>query len=285
MLQLGLAAAAMFMLLSAIDVTIAKYVVSRFGKYIYASMVIGIGIIPMLAYLAFTGTHLLTLQVIGLSVMGSVFLGSGYVLYYKGLEHGQITNVSALGEIQPALLFVFGFMILGETINAYSLVGVAAIFVGAGLVMVTEKMKVDWRLLPAILANVSWAAAWIFMNYAIAEYGGYSLPLLIERTAGFLVIVAYSIGSKSMEKPLLHSRSFYMVGVLVLLSGILDGSANVFFGMVVNSGLVAVGSAIAAIMPIVVAALGRIVYGDRLHTVQKVGFMVAVFGAIAVSIW
>ena len=283
----GIVAAFLFMLIGAVDVTLAKYIVRRFGRYRYTVAIIGIGILPMVAYSIAVGSGSISSGAFWLSLAAGAITGVAYIIYYKGLESEQITNVAALTEVQPAILFLFGVLILGESITAIGIAGVIAIFLGATLVMMKDDMKLNRLLLPIIIANALWAAYWIVMNYAISTYGGYSLPLLIARGVAFAMVAAYSVLFGKIEKGNVKAKAPLLALVLamfIIVSGLLDGATNILFGVVIQSSIVAIGSAIYAIMPIVAAMLGRVVYRDGLGMAQKLGLVIAVAGAIAIVI-
>ncbi len=286
MLSNGLIVAFASMMFLSSDVVIAKHLTKRLGKFRYSVGILGIGVVPMLLYLAAVGLHGYGTEIVALSLIGGAFLGSGYALYYKALETQQVTNVSSLGEIQPALLLVFGIFILGEPVNAVEVAGIAAVFIGSFLVLRTHGIEINRQMVPVIIANVMWVVYWIFMNYAITLYGGNALPLLIARGLGFALVLVYSLATNSIEGSRTHplQKGRLLVLIMLLASGVLDSFMNISFGFVVQAGLVAVGSAILASSPIVVAVLGRIFYRDRITRLQKIGLLAAVLGAVAISI-
>jgi drug/metabolite transporter (DMT)-like permease len=286
MLNYGLVYAFLVLAFGGIDGILAKYIIKRLGKHRYALMVLGIGILPMLAYVAFAGIAGFGLGMLLLSLGSSTFLAAGYILYYKGVETQQITNISALGVVQPAIIFVFGILVLGEGMNSLEIAGGAAIFIGAALLLLTEKMEVNFMLVPIILANASWAVYWIIMSYAIASYGAFSMPLIIARAFAFVLILAYSFAFGKMEDGIknMSSAAGFALLLLVVASGVFDGLVNIFFGAVINVGLVAIGSAIVAGTPILTAVLGRLAFRDKLTTLQKIGFLIAVLGSVAIAV-
>ncbi len=286
MISSGLIVAFAALMFLSSDVVIAKHLTKRLGKFRYSVGILGIGIIPMLLYLFAAGIPSVNLQIILLSLVAGVFLGSGYALYYKALETEQVTNVSALGQIQPGLLLLFGIFALGEHVNVVEVAGIIAIFVGSFLILRTRGIEINREMMPVIIANVSWTIYWIFMNYSISLYGGYTLPLLIARSFGFVLMLAYVLATGSMEAGSTHrlSAGRNLVFILLISSGMLDSLMNISFGFVVGVGLIAIGSAILAVSPMVVALLGRLIYRDRITYLQKMGLVIAVAGAIAISV-
>jgi drug/metabolite transporter (DMT)-like permease len=67
------------------------------------------------------------------------------------------------------------------------------------------------------------------------------------------------------------------------LIGILDTVATIFFAVATTKGLLSVVAVLAALYPVVVATLARLLLGERLTRVQRGGALAAVCGAAAIS--
>lgn len=286
MLNLGLIAAFASMMFLSLDATIAKHLTNRLGKFRYSVSILGIGIIPMLIYTLVVGMHAYSVGIVLLSLFAGVFLGAGYALYYKALETEQITEVSSIGEIQPALLLLFGVFALGERIDIIEIAGIFSIFVGSFFIVRTKGLEINRMMIPAIIANISWVVYWILMDYAITLYGGSVFPLFIARAFGFVLLLAYVLATRSIEGGSTHNLNAgkNIVIMMLIASGIMDSLMNISFGFVVGIGLLAIGSAIIAASPMVVALLGKLFYNDRIRGLQRIGLVLAVAGAIAISI-
>ncbi len=275
------------MLAEAVDLTIGKYVLKSSGNYRYSMVLLGVGILPMMAYVAAAGAGNMSILDVALSAAAGVISAGAIIIYYRSLELQQETNVAALTEVQPALLFLFGVFVLGETINSIEIAGILAIFIGAAFVMTTRKMRLNMLLVPVIIANALWAVQWVVFDYVIGSYGGYVLPILIGRIISFAFVSAYVLGFRKVDPNVSRYRNMapaYLILGLMALVGILDGSANILFAIVVKSNIIAIGSVIYATMPIVAALLARIFYRDGLSNIQKAGLVIAVLGAIAIGI-
>lgn len=67
------------------------------------------------------------------------------------------------------------------------------------------------------------------------------------------------------------------------LVGLLDTGATVLFAVATTKGLFSVVAVLAALYPVLVAILARVVLGERLTAVQRSGTLVAIAGAAAIS--
>jgi drug/metabolite transporter (DMT)-like permease len=288
MVSAGLVASFVDTVIGSSDSSLGKYATARIGTYKYTIFVIGIGLLPMIIYFALFGNiGVISLEVIALSVVASVFFGLGFILYYDALKTEQITHAAALGEVQPVILLLFGVVILGEVITLLEAAGALIIFAGAFLVITTDRMKVNWRLLPVVLANVCWSLYWIFLTYAISAYGGEGFPLLLARACAFLLILGFALWTNKVAKGLKKPASAYHKSILwlfVIISGLVDGAYNLIFGFIVNVHIIAIAASLFAAGPMITLVLGRIFFGDKLDERQKMGFILAIVGAMIIAL-
>ncbi len=288
MFNSGLAAAFIDTVIGSSDSSLGKYATARIGTYKYTIFVLGIGILPMLAYFVLFGNAgIVSLNAVMLSVVASVFLGLGFILYYDALRTEQITHAAALGEVQPVILLLFGVFVLGEVITLLETGGAVIIFAGAFLVITTDRLKVNWKLFPVILANISWSLYWILLTYAISAYGGEGFPVLLARACAFAMILAFALSRNKIGKGIKKPMSAYHKSVLwsfVIIAGIIDGIYNLLFGFIIHVNIVAIAAALLAAGPLITLILGRIFFGDRLSSRQAMGFVLAVVGAALIGL-
>jgi drug/metabolite transporter (DMT)-like permease len=65
--------------------------------------------------------------------------------------------------------------------------------------------------------------------------------------------------------------------------GVLDITANLFFAIASTKGLVSVVSVLSSLYPVMTVVLARLVLGERLQAVQRIGAAVAIAGAALIS--
>jgi uncharacterized membrane protein len=72
--------------------------------------------------------------------------------------------------------------------------------------------------------------------------------------------------------------------VLTVLSGVLDGIANMLYFLAAQAGMLSLAAVLASLYPAVTVLLARIVYSERLRVIQRLGLAVAVVGVALVTI-
>jgi uncharacterized membrane protein len=71
--------------------------------------------------------------------------------------------------------------------------------------------------------------------------------------------------------------------VVLITIGLLDSGATELFAIATTKGLLSVVAVLAALYPVLVAILARVVLHERLTVVQRGGAVAAVAGAAAIS--
>lgn len=283
MADLTLLAAILPVFLFGFSIVIEKKVASIFGNYFTGVVIISAGLIPIfLAYLYFNAP-LSQISMIE-SIISGVLLALGFLLYYRALETEQVSNTGATGLAQPAIIVLFSILVLGEALTLPQAIGGVIIISGVFLVVTNNELKINRKLLPAILANISWAGYWIFATYAILGSNQVGFPLLISRiTAVILALAAYLLLSKKTLKQRSKVVDFRPIIAIGILGGILDGLGNTSFAYVVKLNLLYLASLFNAGVPLLIAGLGYFFYKDKLTKLQLLGIGVAIIGGLILA--
>ena len=265
---------------------VSKLYINRFGKELSSLILLVVGIIPMLL-LAMLSPYLddiLFLLFIGL--VGGLLLFLGYILVYKSVPSGGISNSYILLEVQPIILIPFGIFVLGEYIGIEKAASIILISIGISLILLSKKFKLDKRLVPALIGNVMWAVYWAIIILAFLYYKNFILPLLFVRVFGasfaYLYYKAkppknyYKISLSKLEIPLI---------IIVILAGLFDGFGNILFAFISFSNKVVLGSTILSSEPIIVWLIGLIAYHEKITVRQKLGFLVATTGYLLFTLF
>ena len=299
MLNYGLVAAAISMLLIAVDGVIAKYMLRRFSLKAYVPMILAVGLLPMLAVQYLYGGNYNLMLYLPEIIIGSAFLAAGYILYYKALSQAEVSKVTIFSNIQPLIIFIFGLFFLKEGISTIPFLGAILIFIGSSLGIYERGLTIDKKLVPAVLANVSWGVYWIFMASTVTS-GNYITPLLIARAIAFVAVALFYINRKNLivpdksksarpkRKDSRRRHTGYAIlllsAIAVLIGSFVDSGINITFSLAISLSFAVLGSAIIAFAPMITAVIGRIAFEDRLKPYQIMGLVMAVIGAALVAL-
>ncbi len=260
---------------------IIKRVSSKFGN-LFATAAVGAGnVIVLSAVVLLLGNLGISTYAAGLSIAGGIITGAGYLLFYKSLEKQQASNTFSTIEIQVAILFLYGALVLGEAVSALDVLGIVIIALGTIAVSI-EKMKFNKGLLPAIVAQVFWALGWIFLVYPISVTPNHILPNLISFIAALGMVCLILLACKINKKLDLHPDS---KGVAVGISaGLFSGSGNAVYTLLIYLKELALSAPISNSTPIIIAVIAHFVYKERLSAIQILGIIAVVLGAVILNI-
>lgn len=284
MVDLGVAAIAITIVAWAISLTLERRIAILAGNLRGAVIVIFAGIFPILIFFLLKSFQLSSSDLI-LSLASGLLLAIGYILYYKSLETEQVSNTSGVGLAQPAILLLFGVLVLKEGINLMQAVGGLTIFLGVILIITNNNFELNRKLLPALFANISWAGYWVLASYAILSSQQVGTVLLIARiTSLAIVLVAFGFALRKRQVPKLRSSNVLPLLAIGAVAGVLDGLGNATFGFVVQFQLLSLGSIFVASLPLFVTFLAYLVYKEHLTKLQGIGMIIAVTGALVITI-
>ena len=258
---------------------VSKLYINRFGKELSSLILLSIGIIPMLL-LATAYPYLGNIPfLLFIGLVGGLVLFLGYILVYKSVPSGGVSNSYILLEVQPIILILFGIFVLGEHIGIEKAASIILIFIGISLILLSKKFKLDKQLVPALIGNVIWAVYWAIVILAFLYYKNFVLPLLSVRVFGaFFAYLYYKAKSpKNYYKINLSKLEISIIAILIL-AGLFDGFGNILFAFISFSNKVVFGSAILSSEPIIVWLIGLIAYHEKITVRQKFGFLVATAG-------
>lgn len=284
MSDLGLIVALIVVLSFTFGDTIAKKVATKFGNYLTALFVNGFGIIPLFIATLLLPPANFSPYLLVVSVIAGFFLVLGSVLAYKSLETEQAADTWVFLNIPAAAIVIFGITFLGEHISLLQLVCVVFIFVGITMVTITRHFKFNKSLVPALMANISWTVFVLLLLYSVTSTATVTgLFFLVARTAGFLMLLVYTISTGKLDK---RAKALALHPNLRALSaGVFDGMGQTGYIFLVLLQFVAIGAAISATEPALVAVLGFMMYREKLANWQKAGLVISVAAAVILGLF
>ncbi|MDE1846337.1 MAG: DMT family transporter [Candidatus Micrarchaeota archaeon] len=283
MVSPGLLAIIVTFVAFSISLTLERRVATLAGTLRGSVLVLFFGLLPLLVFFSISNFNLSAFEIF-LSLASGILFAVGYVLYYKSLETEQISNTTGVGLIQPALLLVFSIVVLKESITFHQTLGGIIIFVGVILIITNNKFELNRKLIPALVANISWAGYWIIASYAILSSQQVGAVLLISRFVGFVITtLLFAIYLRNDKIPQIKSNLVLPLLAVAIAAGLLDGLGNATFGFVIQYGVLSLGSIFVAGLPLSVTLLAYFVYKERLTKLQGLGMMVAVIGALVIA--
>lgn len=243
--------------------------------------VVGMGLLPILVFVFLDGGWPFSPDVILLGVFSGVFLGTGYLLFYRGLGVESLSSTGVTLNVQQIIVIFIGIFFLKEAVNYFEYAGILLIILGAVLVTIQNAPAKRKFLIIAGIANVSWGIYYLPLSESILLIHYSALPLFLGRLIGFAFVLIISLNLKHPpEKARLKISSIYAG----LLAGLLDGLGNVFYSYSIQLGVFIVSGAIVAMIPATLAVIGFVYFKDRMTSLKLSGIILSVTGALLISL-
>lgn len=227
-----------------------------------------------------------TFLTIALSAVGGVVSGAFYILIFRSYETEQVSNIAILSVLQAAIIAIFALFVLGERVSTLSALLIVGIIFGVALSTFDMSRGFHKGLIPASAAYVLGALYWLLLSSAITISGSFTLPFLITKAISLVIVVAYYLKRPQfgINRNRKRSMAFTYALLLGLAGGALDTLGSVAFGFTIKASILAVGAAITALEPLLVAIIALELYRDRLDLVQVLGIGIAIACAVALAL-
>ncbi|MHB1439285.1 MAG: EamA family transporter [Cuniculiplasma sp.] len=244
-------------------------------------LVAGPGLIPIFIFIFLDGGIILNPILLPLGVISGILLGSGYLLFYRGLGVESLSGTGVTLNIQQVIVIFISIFFVKETVNGFEYMGIFLIIMGATLVTVQNSPSKRKFLIIAGLANIAWGLYYLPLSESILMVHFSAMPLFIGRLVGFIFVILVSYRGLRKGHPVLKTKFPYAIG---LIAGIFDGLGNVFYSFSIQMGIFVISGAIVALIPATLAIIGFSYFKDRMTGLKLAGIIVSVMGAILISL-
>lgn len=261
----------------------ADFIGGQFSKRYPAFFVVGIsqafGLALMLIIATASGSWGQPMTWLPWAVLASVSGFTGLGLFYAAMATGAVGVVSpitALGGLGPIILG----LLQGDQPTWVQYLGLVAALIGVVLASGPE-LSGDTGARPVLLA----IAATVLFGICLMSIAVGSRESVIMTMTGMRICTVTVLGVIGLLALLSGRRQCIRdlrdVGAIAAV-GVLDVSANLFYGIATTSGVLALVSVLGSIYPVVTVLLAWRFLGERLKRIQYVGVVLALGGVAAV---
>lgn len=239
------------------------------------------GVVLLLVVMPFVPGHASAASMAWGALAGICGAG-GIGLLYHALSIGKMGLVSPVTAVIAAALPVLAATAFGERLSLMQGAGIFAAL--AAIVLIARSSggaSADAEaarrgLREAIVSGMLLAGFYLFLARAPRE-GGFT-ALLAARVAASSVLAGAAFLTKAPV------RSARAVAAPIVLSGMLDVTANALYVMATYRGALAIAVVLTSLYPASTVALARVILGERLGMLQRIGVALA-FAAVALIAW
>ncbi len=206
--------------------------------------------------------------------------GGGVALFYRGLAVGAMSVVAPVAALLSAAVPVVAGLAAGERPTGAALAGIT-LALGAVVLISREPPSAGAPALRWLALGLAVAAGLAFGLFFVAiDSAGDGVgiwPLVAARIASVSLFAGLG-AARVTASGLPRGAAGAAVGC-----GVLDASANVFYVLALDHGLLSVVSVLTALYPAGTVLLARYVLGEHLSSVQRAGLGVAAVAAVLIA--
>ncbi len=217
--------------------------------------------------------------------IAAALYSAGYLFYFKGLEIGNISIVSATMNLWAVFTMLFAFVFMGQRLSLRETLGVLMILVGVTLASVNwsdirdQRFRLASGVKEAVLGAFFFGVFWN-ISEIISEKAGWLLATLLVKAAIviFVLIFSFLVG-REIGWTTAAPRTRYAV----LIMGIIEAGAVaiVNFGLTIGQAILI--TPIASALSIVTIALAIVFLKDRVTKLQGLGMITAIIGIVVTA--
>ncbi|GAA1841303.1 DMT family transporter [Pseudonocardia ailaonensis] len=210
----------------------------------------------------------------GVGVLAGLAGASGLLLYFRGLSVGPMGAVAPLSAVVAAGLPLLVDVVRGSRPGPLTIAGMVVALLA--IVLATGGSRRERAALSGVLFGLAsgcgFGLFFVLLDLTPADSGLW--PLVAGRVGSVALLLLLA----AIRRPGLPGRPWLMI-----VSGVLDSAANVFFLLATRSGSLGVTAVIVSLYPVAVVLLARMVLRERLSPVQLASVVMAVGASVAMS--
>ncbi len=212
-----------------------------------------------------------------LSGVGSAL---GTLTLYRGLAIGRMSVVATLSAVVSAVLPVIAGVALGDHVSIAADIGIAVAISAIALVSWQPNPDASQSpragMLEGILAGVGFSALFIALDQAGTRSGAW--PLLPGQVVSLMLVLPFARGAH------IKRTDWQPAAPLIILAGLLSGSANLLFLNATGHGQLAIVAVVAALYPAITILLARVFLAERWSRLQAFGLVASAAAIVLVGL-
>ena len=193
--------------------------------------------------------------------------------------------------LAPPTAAILGWLILGETLSSFQLIGMVVTLFGIAIVILqrqdknsnnTEKNGQKFKypltgILMAVIGALGQGTGLVLSKLGMKDYNPFAATQIriIAGLFGLGIIISFSKKWKTVLKPVTNIRTMSLLSLGAVLGSFLGISFSLLAIKYTNTG---VASTIMAIQPILLIPASMVIFKEKVNFTEVIGALVAVSG-------
>lgn len=217
--------------------------------------------------------------------VAAILYSAGYLFYFKGLEIGNISIVSATMNLWAVFTMLFAFVFMGQRLSAMETLGVLMILFGVTLASLNwsdignHGFQVSSGVKEAVLGALFFGVFWN-VSEIISEEAGWLLATLFVKAGIVLFVLIFSFLAKQQIGWTTATTS---TKYAILLMGIIEAGAVAIVNYGLTIGQAILITPIASALSIVTITLAVVFLKEKVTRLQALGMCTAIGGIVVTA--
>jgi uncharacterized membrane protein len=237
------------------------------------SLPTGLGLLLIVALTLGGGLHP---GALALGLASGLAGGAGLLVFYRALAEGPMSVVAPISGLMAAVVPAAVGVASGDQLSLTAFAGIGLCLVAICFVSMEKGSGPVRRLSGPILAVLAGTGFGGF--FVLIQHGddGTLWPLVASKAIS-VVMVGVAAAVAEGHGPATVLRDRVTLGI-ALLAGSLDVLGNALYVFAARAGMLSIAGVLGSLYPASTVLLARLVYGERLRPIQRIGLVVAVAG-------
>jgi drug/metabolite transporter (DMT)-like permease len=243
------------------------------------AMVEGTGLVLVLLVVAATGEPFPEGRTVLLSLVGGVAGVLALGCFYRALAIGTMSIVAPISATGVALPVIVG-VATGDSLSVLVSVGLAVTV--AGVILASREVHEEERraaagrlsVALALLAAIGFGSYFVLSDAAADD--SITWFLVLSRVIPVPALIAVAAWRRVPRPP---PRSAFAL----VVGGTLDCGATGLYALANTKGALSIVSVVGSLYPVATVVLARVVLGERIRPIQRVGVVAAIAGVAMIA--
>ncbi len=253
-------------------------------KSFFWSQLAGCIAILLLAFILAAGLHIPNVALV-LFPVAAILYSAGYLFYFKGLEIGNISIVSATMNLWAVFTMLFAFVFMGQRLSPIQTLGVLLILSGVTLATLNwsdirqQGFQVSAGVREAVLGAFFFGIFWN-VSEIISEAAGWLLATLLVKIGIVIFVLVFSLLVKQQIRwTAAPPRTKYAI----LLMGVIEAGAVAIVNYGLTIGQAILITPIASALSVVTITLAIVFLKEKVTRLQGLGMITAIVGIVVTA--
>ncbi len=223
----------------------------------------------------------LTLRTVAFLILSGLATGASWLCYFRALQLGDVNKVTPIDKSSTVLTILFAFILLGEPVGFFQVVGMVAIAVGTFLMIAkkpdspaapTGRKWMLYAILSAVFAALTSILGKIGIQEVESNLGTAIRTGVVLAMAWLVVFVTH--GQRELRR--IDGKSW----LFILLSGLTTGLSWLCYYRALQDGPASVVAPIDKLSILVTIAFSALFLKERLTKKAAVGLVLVTAGTL-----